>query len=763
VTKYWDLIHYPVFDEAKQLIAVGQETKDVTEQFLIRRKLHYTENQLSQVLGNNQIGTWVLAIDSGTAVVDANVAFLFGLAKTDIDRPVPLSKLIKSIHPDDRSRVEAEIGIAIEHRQSYEVEYRTLAGKDDVRTVIARGAVQVDVKGDAHTFSGVVIDITDRKRTERALAESENSIHFMADAMPQLVWVARPDGTIEYFNQQWYDFTGTSAADPSSLNRDGLLHAEDMERMRRMWQRSLKTGEPYEIEYRLYHNESKSYRWVIGRALPFRDASGRITKWYGTCTDIDEQKRATQLQSFLAAASKQLSESLDYKKTLKKVAELGVPDIADWCTVDIYDEDNGFQQISLAHVDPKKISQAIEYRAQNPIKIDDPTGIPNVIRTGKPEFYPYISNEMLTEYITDKDKLAFMQSLDLHSIIITPLNISGKIVGGITFISSDSGRYYTEVDLHMAEELGARISLAMTNAKLYADSQLDLKNRRALEKQLLLEKQKLESRVNERTKQLQLTNEGLRKEITKRHAIEAELQAYGEELSRSNSELEDFAYVASHDLQEPLRKIQAFSNLLTSEYADKLGDGSDYVARMHAAAMRMSTLIEDLLAFSRVSTRSSPLQPVDLNVIAADVVADLETRIAQTGGQVKVSPLPIVQGDPTHMRQLLQNLIGNGLKFHRDGIMPVVTVTANLDDPRWFELHFVDNGIGFDEKYLDKIFAVFQRLHGRDSFEGTGIGLAVCRKIVERYGGSITAHSKINHGATFVVRLPREAKKDVTA
>ena len=215
-----------------------------------------------------------------------------------------------------------------------------------------------------------------------------------------------------------------------------------------------------------------------------------------------------------------------------------------------------------------------------------------------------------------------------------------------------------------------------------------------------------------------------------------------------------------HDLQEPLRKIQAFGDILESEYATKIGDGMEYLTRMRAAASRMSVLIEDLLSFSRVTTKTQPSVEVNLNTLVADVISDLDDRINRTQGEVKVGQLPTVWADPTHMRQLLQNLIGNALKFHRENVPPVVTVESKevQKGDEMYEITVTDNGIGFEEKYLDRIFSVFQRLHGRGTYEGTGIGLAVCRKIAERYGGTITASSTKNSGSTFIFKIPIKAK-----
>ncbi|MFN0120645.1 MAG: sensor histidine kinase [Blastocatellia bacterium] len=241
------------------------------------------------------------------------------------------------------------------------------------------------------------------------------------------------------------------------------------------------------------------------------------------------------------------------------------------------------------------------------------------------------------------------------------------------------------------------------------------------------------------------------------------------ELSRSNRELEDFAFVASHDLQEPLRKIQAFGDLLKQDYGAALGaEGLDFIQRMQNASIRMDRLIRDLLTFSRITTRIRPFQRVSLGNIAEEVVSDLETRLRQTGGRVEIRDLPDIEADPLQIRQLLQNLVGNALKFHRPGVPPVVTISGSCPPvetteeaqhgvaatPPMWEITVTDNGIGFDEKYLDRIFTPFQRLHGKNEYEGTGMGLAICRKVAERHGGSITARSQPGAGSVFIISLP---------
>ena len=255
---------------------------------------------------------------------------------------------------------------------------------------------------------------------------------------------------------------------------------------------------------------------------------------------------------------------------------------------------------------------------------------------------------------------------------------------------------------------------------------------------------------------------GTVRDITARKKTEAELRAFTTRLEQSNRELQDFASVASHDLQEPLRKIQAFGDRLQTKYSAQLGEtGLDYLARMQNAASRMQTLINDLLSFSRVTTRAKPFEPIDLERIAQEVVSDLEIRIEQTSGRVEIEALPIIDADPVQIRQLFQNLIGNALKFHKPDEAPVVRVIGSLvnGNAGVCEIMITDNGIGFDEKYLDRIFTIFQRLHGRSEYEGTGVGLAVCRKIAERHGGTITAKSQPQQGTTFIVALPSHQPK----
>lgn len=263
---------------------------------------------------------------------------------------------------------------------------------------------------------------------------------------------------------------------------------------------------------------------------------------------------------------------------------------------------------------------------------------------------------------------------------------------------------------------------------------IDVTERRRAEDALHKLNQELEQRVARRT---------------------SDLEAAGARLARSNRELEQFAYVVSHDLQEPLRKISAFSGLVDKEVTGTLTpQGREYMTVILNAVRRMQALINDLLMLSRVSTQARPFAPVDLGRVLAEVLSDLEPRLQASGGRVEANALPTVEADATQMRQLLQNLVANALKFRKPGVPPLVRVSAETAPGGGVSLVVADNGIGFEPRFAERIFGVFQRLHSREEYEGTGIGLAICQRIAERHGGRIAAEGRPGEGAVFRVELP---------
>ncbi|MEW6379284.1 MAG: ATP-binding protein [bacterium] len=256
----------------------------------------------------------------------------------------------------------------------------------------------------------------------------------------------------------------------------------------------------------------------------------------------------------------------------------------------------------------------------------------------------------------------------------------------------------------------------------------------------------LEIRVQERTAELERANQ--------------ELRANAAKLEQANKELQEFAFVASHDLKEPLRKITTFGELLKTGYGNALGEeGQDYLDRMTRSAERMNNLIGALLDYSRVGRSQKPAQLTDLTEVAKDAASDLSLVIEQAGACLEIGQLPMIEVNPNQMRQLFQNLIGNALKYGQKHEKPVIKITGYTEDTLC-HIFVEDNGMGFEERYLDRIFRPFQRLQGRSQSEGMGMGLAICRKITERHGGTITARSTPGEGSTFIVTLPLKQSEE---
>jgi two-component system CheB/CheR fusion protein len=463
---------------------------------------------------------------------------------------------LQHIHADDRQRVEDAFNAALEDsRKEFNIAYRFRKQNGDYAYVLDRGLLLTDDQGIPYRMIGAMVDVTRLEQSNQQLQQKNielqsliGQFRFVNDFMPQIVFSAQPDGNIDFLNQRWYDYTGLDAAQAGNNDWISLVHPEDRDRTAKTWQASLNSGSPYQFEHRMRRADGV-YRWFLSRALPMRDNDGRIIKWFGTCTDIHDQKRAEQL---------------------------------------------------------------------------------------------------------------------------------------------------------------------------------------------------LEEKIQERTRELRLANE---------------------KLEVSNSDLMQFASVASHDLKEPLRKIHFFSGLLKEKFPEN-GDQhlNTYIDRIINASSRATNLINDVLSYSRLSSENL-LEEVNLNSVVGEILQDLELVISEKKAYIQVTGLPVIQAVNGQMRQLFQNIIANSLKFHKPGQPPVVYISSKPVEKntypelketagQLFEIRIKDEGIGFEDQYARKIFSLFQRLNSKEKYEGTGIGLAIANKIVERHHGIITAKGREHEGAEFIIVLP---------
>lgn len=516
------------------------------------------------------------------------------------------------------------------------------------------------------------------------------------------------------------------------------IHPEDREIVTEALRRTLAEKAEYDVEFRVIRPDG-TVRWVASKGQVYYtnvdgdrhlppttapEANDQAVRMTGINMDITDAVAAAsqrkQIQEELlrqnwrsqlfAEVTLKIRQSLQIEEILQTTVT-EVQRILECDRVLIFKiEANGFGKIVTEAVNPDCFSVL----GRN---IDD----------------DYFANEYLHKYsqgriytVDDIEKaqippclVEFMQEFAVKAKLAVPILIKAKFWGLLIAHQCNSSRQWSSFEVELLGQIAAQIGIALAQAEL----------------------------LEQETRQRQ-------------------------ELARSNAELQQFASIASHDLQEPLRKIQTFGNRLKNKYGDVLTfQGSDYLERMQHAAERMQVLIDDLLILSRVTTKAQPFVEVNLTQVTQEVLSDLEVLIQQSDGCVTLSELPTIDADPLQMRQLLQNLIGNALKFHRPEEPALVKIySLNLDGEsnppsgvsartQLCQIIVEDNGIGFDEKYLDRIFNVFQRLHNRSEYEGTGMGLAICRKIAERHNGSITGESTPGQGARFVITLPKTQRR----
>jgi signal transduction histidine kinase len=428
---------------------------------------------------------------------------------------------------------------------------------------------------------------------------------------------------------------------------------------------------------------------------------------YARETELRQNAEAEKKKAqFLARAGQVLSSSLNYEETLATVVDLAVPVFADWASIDIFKENDQLYRVALKHVDPAKIALGHEFRRKYPPDARD-AGMA-VIRTGKSMLVPEITDDLLAQGARCEDHLRMIRELGLKSVILVPLRTNERTFGLLSFVTAESNRRYSEADLAFAEDLGRRAATAVHNAHLFSESK---------------ETQEMLQRLN------------------------AQLQS-------ANEDLNQFAYSASHDLQEPLRILAIYSQLLQRRYGEQLDERArEYLGFMVDGAKRMEMLLRDLLAFIQtVNIAPGKLPAVRTGAALEKALANLKSGILESQADIRYSDLPKVRVQEVHLIQLFQNIVGNAIKYR--GKEKLVVEIGASQNGETCEIYVKDNGIGIAPEYQTQIFGLFKRLHSWDHYPGTGIGLAICQKIVERYGGRIWVESTGESGTTFRFTLP---------
>ena len=658
------------------------------EDALLRRSY----DQLLTALSIGLVATWLWDVNKDKVYGDQNLFRLFGVAETERENGLPLSLFTDSIHPDDRLSVVGQIEETLRSGYVYEAEYRINPNDSDVKWVLARGQLSRNEQGQPLAFSGVLIDVSDRKQAENRSQLAESRLQLAFDTARMGAWDFNPLTGELVWSDRCKELFGLPPS--ASIDYDIFLqglHPDDRERTDQVVQNALRpdSGGRYDIEYRTIGLVDQKLRWIRANGQALFNENGVARQFIGTVIDITESKHHEEiLQHRLAVHSQDLERQTHQLRTVL---------------------DASLNSIIAMTAMRNETDTIVDFMMD--------TANQAVIRSNFMTPEEIIGRPLLTVFPGNKENGFF----DLY-VRVTE-----------TGQSEQSTQYYRD-------EFGLEGWFEVSAVQQGKDGVVVTYNN-------ITDRKRDEIAVQQQA---------------------AELEAANAELKRSNESLQQFAHIASHDLQEPLRRIQSFSDLLRMQFVDNLSDGEmDMIRRIQRAANRMQMLVKDLLTYSKISTQREPFVNVSISTVVDDVLNDLEISISEKNATVEVGELPTVSGSSSRLRQLFQNLIANALKFIPAHTAPIINVQCRLsrpdelpatlhdrrEQPFWL-ITVTDNGIGFDERYKERIFSPFQRLHDAAAYTGTGIGLAICYRVAESHGGAIDVSSQTGKGSTFKVFLP---------
>mgnify|MGYP003645082929 FL=1 len=595
-------------------------------------------------------------------------------------------------HPEMFPEVLANWQYSLEHGEKFEMIFPIRGANNKYRQFLTRVLPVYNDQGNIFKWFGSNTDITDHVNAKRGLEESEKKFRLLADSLPQFVWTADPKGNLNYFNQSVFEFSGFSRDHLIDQGWLQMVHPDDREKNIKAWEDSIATGKDFLVEHRFQRHDG-TYRWQLSRAKPQRNARGKIQMWVGSSTDIQEQK--VFRNELERQVKERTAELLELNESLKKSEQryhLMVEEVQDY---------------------------AILYLNRE--------GIVENWNTGAEKIKGYKAEEIIgksfSNFYTDKDR-----KIQLPQKLLQLAAKNGKAVQEGWRVRKDTTLFWANVVITaIHNEKNEVIGFSKVTHDLTVKKESDDALR---EKKIELEQKNIE-------------------------------------LQKMNKELQSFAYISSHDLQEPLRKIQTFASRIIEKDQETLSENGKYLfQRMQLSAERMQSLIDDLLAYSRTHNLEGDFEKTNLNLIIEEVKQELSEELLQKNALIDTDKTCEVNIIPFQFKQLFYNLISNSLKFSYPGQAVQIIIKNEYvngqelegenfqEDKNYCHITFSDNGIGFDQEYSEKIFELFQRLHGRTEYPGTGIGLAIIKRIVENHNGMVMARSELGKGATFDIYLP---------
>jgi PAS domain S-box-containing protein len=724
---YWTFSYSPVRDESGQAAGVFVTCTETTQQINSVKQLQLSEQRFQNLIREASVGMIVLHGEEMrvTIVNDA-----YGrLINRSVD--ALLSKPLFSVIPEAETvfrPIIDQVRLSGSPLYLYEQPYSVYV-EDGTKEGFLNLVYQPFRESDG-IITGVVVlcqDVTEQVLIRQKVEESERRFRTLVEEAPiATALFLGPDFQIGLANNTMLTYWGRDASILGKLFGEELSELSGQNIIEPL-QEVYNTGRAYEVKEApaiLNRDGVKDTHYFDFSYRPLYQSNGEIYAILNTAIDVTQQVLARQKMEASAAQLRSLVESAPFPIGVYVGKEMTIQ-LANESIIGVWDKGQDVIGKRYAEILPELAGQGIYEQ------------LDQVYTTG----IPYHANNQRVDIVVDGRLQPYY-----FKYSFTPLfDAQGNVYGVMNTAAEVTDLILARQELQFSEE----------RYRILSDE---------LEKQVQQRTEELEA-ANE---ELMATNEELIATNEQYMAINEELIESTNLLSRSNGNLEQFAYVASHDLQEPLRKIQQFGDLLKGQYADRLGEGVNYLERMQSAASRMSTLIKDLLTFSRIATQRETNESVSLQKVVNTVLTDLELTIAEAGAEIHTDTLPVVMGDSMQLGQLFQNLLSNALKFRRPDVPPVIRIQAEWLATDHLPIHVkpsrraiayhhiqvIDNGIGFDEKYLDRMFEVFQRLHNRSEYAGTGIGLAICQKVVANHGGALTASGQVGQGATFSVYLP---------
>lgn len=567
-----------------------------------------------------------------------------------------------------------------------------------------------------------------RAESEAALAtqrlrESEERYRLVLEGSNDGIWDWDLDTKEIYCNDRIYEITGLPATGASVTYAVFLkrLHRSDRQRIRLAVAAHLQQSAKLEVEFRLLHS-SGEYRYCIARGKAQRYSEGQPFRVSGVISDITQRKRAEESLRFLAEASALLSASLDYQTTLENLAKLAVPRLADWCAIDVVEQDLSYRRLTAAHVNPEQEELIWELQRSYPAQGNENYGYSKVLRTGNSDANFEVSEDVLTSIASNHLHLSLLRKLKIRSYICVPLRVGSETLGSILFVWSESGRRYTKTDLELAEDLARRAALATENARLYREAQ-DAEARLEVQNKMLAQRN------------LQLL-----------------------EAARLKSQ---FLATMSHELRTPMNSILGFSEMLLRQRHNPLKPQQvDMIERILNNGQHLLALIEDILDLSKIDAgrMELKLEPLNLAKLVIATTNELRSLADEKNLALEVQAdltNPNTINDGVRLRQILVNLLSNAIKFTEIGS---VNVEVREISPERLELTVRDTGIGIAPDNLEHIFEEFRQVDQTlaKKYSGTGLGLAITKSLVQLMQGSITVESQLDQGSTFRIQLPRQ-------